>query len=505
MQGLAESLFPRSSKLAGLNQFNPRALLGAGLDVASLPGRAYASLGRMDDETYMQALGRTSPRYVVGQGEGDEMADAILRDPSLPIGAVGSAWKGLGRIGRAVVDAGIGAGTGAADQYSQGRKIGLGELLGGAAIGVLPSVVISGKTPVSRMAGEITPEQRAANFKNWFGDSKVVDADGKPLVVYHGMPPKFETIGGNRKLSQEERAAYLSECVVAHNKAKDAIRSLGIDENAYQILPEEQKATLDAIYASRNLERNAIDSKYGQGIPYKIEQLNAVNQLEGTAFDPMRSSDVGTHFSENPEVASRFAKTGSVFPVYLSGEVVDMPDVFSRYQGLSDAAEAFREAGVISKKDAERLSRMATKADGIDFPDERDWGASKDVLKFWEEARKASAGSKKIIRYNNDVEGGGKSYAVFDPTQIKSATGNRGTFDPTDPNITHFAGRTPTARQSTPIQALGNRLSAGARNATVRKYLSDGRQEQVGGPVPTGLGGFLMASPGDTPYTRRTR
>ncbi|HQM88369.1 MAG TPA: hypothetical protein PLC01_11035, partial [Methylotenera sp.] len=25
-------------------------------------------------------------------------------------------------------------------------------------------------------------------FKNWFGDSKVVDADGKPLVVYHGSP-----------------------------------------------------------------------------------------------------------------------------------------------------------------------------------------------------------------------------------------------------------------------------------------------------------------------------
>jgi hypothetical protein len=23
-------------------------------------------------------------------------------------------------------------------------------------------------------------------FKKWFGDSKVVDADGKPLVVYHG-------------------------------------------------------------------------------------------------------------------------------------------------------------------------------------------------------------------------------------------------------------------------------------------------------------------------------
>ncbi|MFX4850199.1 hypothetical protein ABTB67_18855, partial [Acinetobacter baumannii] len=25
-------------------------------------------------------------------------------------------------------------------------------------------------------------------FKKWFGDSKVVDEEGKPLVVYHGSP-----------------------------------------------------------------------------------------------------------------------------------------------------------------------------------------------------------------------------------------------------------------------------------------------------------------------------
>lgn len=33
-----------------------------------------------------------------------------------------------------------------------------------------------------------TPE-----FKRWFGDSKVVDADGKPLVVYHGTTENFST------------------------------------------------------------------------------------------------------------------------------------------------------------------------------------------------------------------------------------------------------------------------------------------------------------------------
>jgi hypothetical protein len=32
-------------------------------------------------------------------------------------------------------------------------------------------------------------------------------------------------------------------------------------------------------------------------------------------------------------------------------------------------------------------------------------------------------------------------YAVFSPTQIKAAVGNRGTFDPNDPNILHGLAR----------------------------------------------------------------
>ncbi len=47
---------------------------------------------------------------------------------------------------------------------------------------------------LARLQREATGIQRSAKrditetpeFKAWFGDSKVVDADGKPLVVYHG-------------------------------------------------------------------------------------------------------------------------------------------------------------------------------------------------------------------------------------------------------------------------------------------------------------------------------
>ena len=41
---------------------------------------------------------------------------------------------------------------------------------------------------VSDVAPRITPEQRDANFREWFGESKVVDESGAPLVLYHGTP-----------------------------------------------------------------------------------------------------------------------------------------------------------------------------------------------------------------------------------------------------------------------------------------------------------------------------
>lgn len=38
----------------------------------------------------------------------------------------------------------------------------------------------------------ISAVEREANFRAWFGDSKVVDAEGKPLVVYHGTTAEFD-------------------------------------------------------------------------------------------------------------------------------------------------------------------------------------------------------------------------------------------------------------------------------------------------------------------------
>ena len=54
---------------------------------------------------------------------------------------------------------------------------------------------------------DVRPAQtKTPAFKRWFGDSKVVDADGKPLVVYHGTARDITEFGGSKT-----GATYLSD------------------------------------------------------------------------------------------------------------------------------------------------------------------------------------------------------------------------------------------------------------------------------------------------------
>lgn len=62
----------------------------------------------------------------------------------------------------------------------------------------LPDTIeVDGKTrPTTNVNGKpiAQTEEGLRNFWRWFGESKVVDADGRPLVVYHGTDKKFSKI-----------------------------------------------------------------------------------------------------------------------------------------------------------------------------------------------------------------------------------------------------------------------------------------------------------------------
>lgn len=161
-----------------------------------------------------------------------------------------------------------------------------------------------------------TPE-----FKSWFGESKVADEDGAPLVVYHGTKtPTFETF-------------------------------------------DEKKA--------------------GKG---------AGKQAAGAGF-------YFTNLNEAANLYTKDARTGdekgAVMPVFLSLQNPFYSESWPLEQGAT-------------KKEAKAFTAKL-KAEGYDGV---------------------------IISHGAGV----KEYVAFSPEQIKSAIGNRGTFDPDDPNILHQGG-----------------------------------------------------------------
>ena len=159
-------------------------------------------------------------------------------------------------------------------------------------------------------------------FRHWFGESKVVDEAGRPLVVFHGTGATFDTF--DKKM--------------------------------------------------RGFVTESSDSKTG------FFFTSSLQRAEDAAQDAA--------WMTKPEAWSRPAPDAArVMRVYLK---MERPLV--RYDMQDDPA------------DTARIIRAAKRAghDGL----------------IWMQG-----------------ERGGRDYVVFEPTQIKSATSNRGTFDPADPRI----------------------------------------------------------------------
>jgi hypothetical protein len=192
-------------------------------------------------------------------------------------------------------------------------------------------------------SGEKPTNTNTEAFRKWFGESKVVDEKGDPLVVYHGTEEDFDTF--------------------------------------------ERTEDIGFHFGTRHVANARIGAS-----------SNAVRETlrDGGPFD--------------------YQEGRNVIPAYLKIEnPLRLPD-------LNDwtpdhVIDALVERGIVSADD---------ELDGIEVTRERvrDWLAVK--------------GYDGIV-YRNSVEAngrGGDSFIVFGSSQIKSATGNRGTFDPSKPDIT---------------------------------------------------------------------
>lgn len=223
-----------------------------------------------------------------------------------------------------------------------------------------------------------TPE-----FRNWFGDSKIVDDAGEPLVVYHG---------------------------------------------------------------TRNTEG---PEELGQGIDQ---------------FDTRRKGEVdggwygrGTYFSPDSEVANQYATlfghaNAAVYPVYLS-----LQNPYRVTQGMEPGFQTLRHSFRRDFGDnayAEVVSRGN--------PGDNEFIRFNENVNDWLKEQEYDG----VVAHSHSRDAAGNhpinEIVAFEPTQIKSATGNSGAFDPNNPSILsanprtsapaalHAAGKS-AGRDATPI------------------------------------------------------
>ncbi len=167
-------------------------------------------------------------------------------------------------------------------------------------------------------------QQDTPEFKKWFGDSKVVDSEGKPLVVYHGTKNGI-------------RGGQFDHYYGGTNTGKEFLEN----KLAFFFTPDKEFA-----------------GKFGRKVTNEIDERGVYKTVPGVVED-----------------------------FYLkASKVLDLTD---KPFGFDTAYEAIKKA----------------KEDGY------------DAVK---------------LKYGPD---GGVEYAVFEPTNIKSASKNVGTFDGNNPNI----------------------------------------------------------------------
>ena len=219
-----------------------------------------------------------------------------------------------------------------------------------------------------------TPMTETDAFKNWFGNSKVVDENGNPLVVYHGTNADFDTFDNSVNQNKHRQVgADLGYFFTDNEKvARRFIPKKEVQENIVNYEPFANKEEYDDF--SKNIMNNWQELKQNYGDDKFFELRDAYSEIANNIYKQKNQDPQAYGLKE--------VYLNMQNPRYANGEII----------GVGADREAFL---------------LQAKANGYD-------GA--------------------IINNADTGAGIANEYVVFEPTQIKSVN-NQGTFDPTNPNI----------------------------------------------------------------------
>jgi hypothetical protein len=225
------------------------------------------------------------------------------------------------------------------------------------------------------------PPTDSAAFKRWFGDSKVVDATGKPLVMYHGTSRDFNIF--DRMKSAEFRRVSMDTVGSWFSNEPSKAEQYGGGEGL-NVMPVYLSIKNPKLYRSFD------------------DFLREMHEAEGRKFEDQNPKGVGSAEGLRAKLKAQG----------YDGIQFEQTDNASLYREIKDVQDAIGRA----RKEEFGVSRV----DRAPYTMKRE--RLEKTLTSMQAELKQMGGSTEFD--GQDV------YVAFEPTQIKSATGNIGTYDP---------------------------------------------------------------------------
>ena len=253
-------------------------------------------------------------------------------------------------------------------------------------------------------------------FKRFFGDSKIVDEEGNPKVMYHGTARDISTFK-----PKQARAIFVTESPrfagIFSEMSEDYIKKELLNN-----LPKEEREKLTREALSLAYKNKEIDK----------ERFNLLNKNINDAIDDASIID------KIKKIMKERMETGqNIMPVFVRSE---NPFDYENLEHLSDLKdkldEGYDEWGrKLGDKFIGTISRGGW--DVIERP-------------FVQKAIKDLGHDGFYVKEGNE-----KNLAVYDPAQVKSATGNIGTYDRENPDIRYSLRN----RMSPEINEMADRIT----------------------------------------------
>ena len=335
----------------------------------------------------------------------------------------------------------------------------------------------------------VAPPVKSHKFRKWFGDSKVVDEQGKPLVMYHGTgtEQEFNKFDGQATggvgfyfTSEAEEASWYAQNSGMISDSKFRIVPTYLRVNNPATAEQWSKGGYGGGGNPRRAARIALMEQGYDGVVFRDDNGRVFrviafepNQIKSTTgntgeFDPS-NPDIRFAVGDSRKSRVGFTKDSKVKKVVYHATSAEEP--FNEFDpeksdmgihfGTEEQANRVLEIGRGGGSKKRIIPAYIDLQSPLRLKDTgsfHGWAIADQLLKKgiidkqlaeqvedgdWQQERRFNpivrdaiidAGYDGIV-YKNTTEGEGDSYILFQANQIKSATGNSGEFSMDNPDI----------------------------------------------------------------------